>query len=132
MYRTIMIVLVFGLHASLFGVQTMDAQIAALQHASPAKRVELMNAIKIQLSQMNAKERGAAINRLRHKKDVPMPLQHQQQMGNMENMGRHENMNQRQGMDQYHHEHPQGGSPPTQMPSMPQQPNHDVHHDSGR
>ncbi|RLA72294.1 MAG: hypothetical protein DRG24_03365 [Epsilonproteobacteria bacterium] len=114
MYKiiSISIVLLFSLYASLFAMESIDTQIAALQQALPAERVKLMNAIKVQLSQMNKSERRAAIDQLRQKRgavgtkgqDVAhTSAQHQKQMGTMEQVGRHEQMNQRQGLEQYHH-----------------------------
>ncbi len=110
----ISIIVLLSLHTSLFAVSSVDAKIAALQEAAPAERVELMNAIKIQLSQMNDKERSAAINQLRQKRAPAGSMQRQQQMGTMENTGRQEQMNQRQGLEQYRQGQGPGGGGPHQ------------------
>ncbi len=134
MKKTCFIAIIFflGIYTSLMAQSPLDRQIATLQQASPAERVEIMNAIKIQLSTMNAQQRSAAINQLRrqrssaHKDDKMaqnalqgsakqhIPLKQQQQMNQMGSMGKNEQMNQRQGLDQFQQKHGPGqGGPPS-------------------
>ena len=108
------IIVSVSLFTSLLAVDSIDTQIAALQEASPAERVELMNTIKIQLSKMNDRERSAAIDQLRQKRGAAGSMQRQQQMGTMGNMGRQEQMNQRQGLEQYRQGQGPGGGGPHQ------------------
>ena len=43
----------------LWDTTTIDVQIQAIQDATPAERVQLMNQFKIQVSNMNAEDRSA-------------------------------------------------------------------------
>ena len=51
---------------------SIDAQIQAIQEASPQERVGLMNAFKTQLSTMNAEDRLAAIEQMRTQMQAQM------------------------------------------------------------
>ena len=44
---------------------SVDQQIQNIKKAPPQKRVEMMNALKVQLSQMNSHERSQAISKMR-------------------------------------------------------------------
>lgn len=49
----------------LYGADSMDAQIKAIQNASPQERAELMNNLKTQIASMNEEGRANAISTLR-------------------------------------------------------------------
>lgn len=49
----------------LYGADTVNEQIQAIQKASAQERSELMNKLKIQIASMNEEERANAINTLR-------------------------------------------------------------------
>lgn len=44
---------------------SIDAQIKEIKNAPPSERVELMNILKVRLSNMNSQERSEAISQLR-------------------------------------------------------------------
>jgi len=115
MSKTLYIFLVFGFFVHLSAEPNIDAQIQKIRNAPPAQRVEMMNALKVQLSTMNASQRGEAISRLRahshtqhnsknqeqehnHHRDM---RQNSNQSDNIQYMHRNERMNQIQGGDQY-------------------------------
>ena len=48
----------------LYGADTINEQIQAIQKVSPQERAELMNKLKIQIASMNEEERADAISSL--------------------------------------------------------------------
>ncbi len=52
---------------------SLDAQIAQMQEAAPEERYELMNAIKVRISTMNAQQRAEAIGKLQQQLHVQTP-----------------------------------------------------------
>ena len=100
------------------GPSSIDTQIQAIQKAPPAQRVDLMNQFKIQLSNMNAQERSAAIGQMQTKMhrrvqapheggnaNMPPPQQHtnEMQMKHNEDMHKMQNMSQQQAGSQFGH-----------------------------
>lgn len=59
---------IFSLGVLLYGVSlhadSISEQIEAIEHASPDKRVELMNKLKLQIAAMKEEERAEAIKAL--------------------------------------------------------------------
>ncbi len=49
----------------VFAEISVDAQIQEIQNAKPSERPQMMNALKIRLSNMNARDRSEAISQLR-------------------------------------------------------------------
>ena len=62
----------WGASTLAFAVEqvSVDAQIAAIEHASPKERVEMMNRFKMRLMQMNQKQRSQAIAKMRAQMQV--------------------------------------------------------------
>lgn len=62
---TLLLLLFFGIaHVFAYDIN-IDAQITAMQHASPRQRVALMNRLKKSIIHMNQQDRQRAIRRLR-------------------------------------------------------------------
>ena len=81
---------------------SIDEQIAQLQSVEPQKRYELMNAIKIRISSMNAAERSAAISKLQKNRNNTQSAHNNQQL--------HHSANQMQQMNQQNrHQNASGG-----------------------
>jgi len=115
---------------------TIDVQIQAIQDATPAERVQLMNQFKIQVSNMNAEDRSAAIAQMQAQMQnhgVSGELSHEQmqgtgvrmqehaaetQMEHSEEMNRMQNMNQQQAGSQLGHNNNRAGGSNT-MGNMP-------------
>lgn len=51
--------------ATLDAAQSINDQIEAIKHANPQERVELMNALKVKIAEMNEKERSNALEDLK-------------------------------------------------------------------
>jgi hypothetical protein len=64
MMKKILLSLFILLNVSLYGV-SLDRYISAMQHASPQKRVKMMNKLKVSLAKMNSSDRQRAIRKLR-------------------------------------------------------------------
>jgi len=90
-------------------LSNIDAQITQIQNAPASKRVELMNAFKLRLMQMNVQQREEAIahlqesmqNSLKHENIVHTQEIHVQ---TIEDLGHMQNSNQLHAGDQYIHE----------------------------
>lgn len=73
--------------ALLYGADSINTQIEAIQKASPQERVELMNKLKLQLASMNEEERAKAIGMLQTKMGGSMgTTPSQMPMNNMQKM----------------------------------------------
>jgi len=93
---------------------TIDAQINQIRNADPSQRVELMNAFKQRMMQMNQEERSQAIEAMRSKMRHAMKneQQHaeirehttQMQMQNSGDISHYQNMNQHQTGSQFSHD----------------------------
>jgi hypothetical protein len=59
------IILVSILFSASLHAMSLDRYISKMQHASPQKRVKMMNALKKTLAKMNSSDRARAIRRLR-------------------------------------------------------------------
>jgi len=78
---------------------TLDEQIAQLQNADSKERFELMNALKLRISTMNADERSSAINQLKAQmnknttpnKDISMQQKQQQMLATDQMQQMHKN-----------------------------------------
>ena len=90
---------------------TLDEQIAQLQNAEPKERFELMNALKLRISHMNANERSSAIKQLKsqmHQKNASQKnsaMQQHQKMLASDQMQQMHKQNRTQGF------HEGGGNP---------------------
>jgi len=62
--KKILLSLFILLNVSLYGV-SLDRYISVMQKASPQKRVQMMNKLKISLAKMNSSDRQKAIRKLR-------------------------------------------------------------------
>ena len=87
---------------------SIDTQINAIKNANPSKRVELMNAFKLRVSQMNQKERSNAISAIQGKMHLKGHTQRREHTSNMQmqensNIMNHQNMNQHQAGNQVSH-----------------------------
>ena len=80
----------------VFAELSIDAQIQEIKNAPPAQRVELMNALKMRLSTMNAQERSDTISALRTQSRT---RSEQAQADNMHQMQGMESMNRKQAAD---------------------------------
>ncbi|SFV53780.1 hypothetical protein MNB_SM-4-397 [hydrothermal vent metagenome] len=87
---------------------SIDAQIDKIKNAPAAERVELMNAFKMHISEMNQEERSHVISKMQTKMAVkPDTPQHQaerMQMQNSEQISNYQNMNQNQAGNQVLHD----------------------------
>lgn len=81
--------------ALLYGADSINAQIEAIQKASPQERVVLMNNLKLQLASMNEEARSKAIGTLQTKmgslmgtttSQMPMNSVQQMPMNNVQQM----------------------------------------------
>jgi len=63
--KQLFIILLFAMLTSLHADVSIDQQIQNIKNAPPAKRVEMMNALKVQLSNMNSQDRSASIAKMR-------------------------------------------------------------------
>lgn len=102
---------------------TIDAQIQEIQSAPASERVELMNELKTQLSNMNAEDRSAAITQMQeHGESGEMNHEQMQgrgaqmqehasemQMEHGNEMNRMQNMNQQQAGSQLGHKNSRSG-----------------------
>lgn len=111
---------------------SIDAQIEAIKHAPPQKRVEMMNALKQRLAAMNQEERAKIIAQMRAKMQKNSMLRHnthktyddtnrahdmaqEQQLQMQQKMSQMQNMSQKQAGDQHSHENMQSTMPPIQQ-----------------
>lgn len=84
---------------------TVDSQIEKIKSASPSQRVQLMNAFKIKVSQMNNQERSDAIQKMYLKmspKNSALTNTHasKMQIQNSSQISNYQNMNQNQAGNQ--------------------------------
>jgi len=107
--------LFFGVFSSLGADLSIDAQIQNIKNAPPARRVEMMNALKVQLSEMNSQDRSATISKMRlkmgkgnshqsnhaPKKNYTMQKRHADSMNEMNKMHR---MNQKHVGEEFIHD----------------------------
>jgi len=63
--KTIVILSFLGLYSFASEQMSIDQQINAIKHASPAQRVEMMNNLKRNIATMQASQRTETINKLR-------------------------------------------------------------------
>jgi len=125
----ILFTLMFGLSQSVLAEQnSIDAQIAAIQKAAPKERVQLMNALKRKLMQMNTQQRLETIKKMRHKfaknsaqhaehsedmrhntRQMQEHMQHKE-MDHMQEMEHMQNMRQHDAAQQYMQERPEYNS----------------------
>ncbi len=123
MKSLIYIILLFGFFTILSAESNIDAQIQKIRNAPPKERVAMMNALKVQLSKMNAQQRNEAISHLRATPNIKghtTEMMHNgmrqkmntnsYQSDSMQNMHRTEWMNQKHGADQFMNK--QGGISP--------------------
>ena len=102
---------------------SVDTQIAKIQSAKGAERVELMNAFKQRVAGMNQEDRMAAINEMRTQMQANAQAHmqsgmqmgeetrqraHEMQQNNMPDMHQMQNMNQMQAGNQFMHEQNMG------------------------
>ena len=97
---------------------SIDEEIAAIQKASPQERVDLMNALKRKLMQMNKEDRMATISKMRahmsSQQHAGNSYKHQSSYGegigkrvtnmqtdNLQNVTHQQNMVQKQAVNQY-------------------------------
>jgi len=70
--KQIFIILIFAMVTSLYAEVSIDQQIQNIKNAPPSKRVEMMNTLKVQLSNMNSQDRSATFFRLYDQTSKPM------------------------------------------------------------
>ena len=113
--KSIFIILLFGMFVSSYAESSIDVQIQKIRSAPPKERVQMMNALKVQLSNMNAQQRNEAISHLRtgtrvnshesHTNDTHQEMRKDSyQSDSMQDIHDVERMNQKQGEDQFMHE----------------------------
>ncbi len=134
MKNILLSLLVVGTVTTAFGNEhspkplSIDAQISTIQSARPEERVTLMNQLKIQIANMNAKEKSAAIAQMQRKmqkhttshKSMNYQAKQMHEMGhknkmqkhigqmqsyNMQNINHIQNMHQKQAGNKYRQEH---------------------------
>ncbi|MDF1883178.1 hypothetical protein JHD49_04430 [Sulfurimonas sp. SAG-AH-194-C21] len=120
MINILLVLAIIGTLSFAQNPSVIDVQIQAIQEAPAAQRVELMNQFKIQLSNMNAEDRTAAIGQMQTKMQTQTHAhsdsnnnmlqvrdqEHaiQMQMNENDDMSKIQNMSQQQAGSQFGHE----------------------------
>jgi len=94
--RFVFSIFLFGYFTLSIAEVSIDAQIQEIKQAPPAQRAQLMNELKIRLSNMNQQDRSDAISQMQQQNRV-----HAAQADNMKQMQSMERRNQREAGTQY-------------------------------